>query len=212
MNEGIFLAFDGIDGTGKSTQARLFADWLRERGLPVLTCRDPGTTALGERLRALILQDAETEPVSRSEALLYMAARAQLVQQVIEPALRSGTSVVSDRFLLANVAYQGYGCELDVDVLHAIGAFATAGRRPDCVFLLDLPVPMAMARRGRRSDLMEARDAAFFDRVRNGFLTEARCHPEQICLVDAAPSEDEVQRLIRDMALQRLPRLEAMLS
>ena len=211
-NGGFFFAFDGIDGTGKSTQAQLFADWLRGHGLRVVSCRDPGTTPLGERLRELILRDAGVQPVPRCEALLYMAARAQLVQEVIEPTLRSGASVVSDRFLLANVAYQGYGCELGTDDLYRIGQFATAGRLPDCVFLLDLDVPMAMLRRGLDTDRMEARDTSFFERVRQGFLSEARRHPREICLVDAAASVDEVQQVIREAALKRTPRLEGVLS
>ena len=109
----MFISFDGVDGVGKSTQTELFVEWLREQGQTVVTCRDPGSTELGERLRTLVLKASDIKIDAESEMLLYMAARAQLVAEVIQPALAAGQFVVSDRFLLANVVYQGHAAGLD---------------------------------------------------------------------------------------------------
>src|SRR5690606_9390031 len=126
----MFFSFDGIDGVGKTTQIKRFCDWLRSHGLDPVTCRDPGTTQLGETLRNLVL-DPNSPPIgSRSEMLIYMAARAQLVDDVIRPARQQGRVVVSDRFLLANVVYQGYGAGLDIDALWRVGEIAVAGCQP----------------------------------------------------------------------------------
>src|SRR5437868_6589400 len=121
----MFFSFDGIDGVGKSTQLELFVQWLRESGRDVVSCRDPGSTELGEAIRKILLADFETPIARRSEMLLYMAARAQLVEQVIRPALARGQVVVCDRFLLANVVYQGYAGGLDVETLWNVGRVAT---------------------------------------------------------------------------------------
>src|SRR5262245_10402962 len=135
----MFFSFDGIDGVGKSTQVRLFVERLRERGLEVVVCRDPGSTPLGEKVRDLLLtHDAETAVGRRSEMFLYMAARAQLVDDVIQPALAERKIVVSDRFVLANVVYQGHAGGLDPASIWRVGRVATDGVEPDCVFVLDM--------------------------------------------------------------------------
>ncbi|MFP6670661.1 MAG: dTMP kinase, partial [Pirellulaceae bacterium] len=117
----MFISFDGVDGVGKSTQTELFVEWLREQGRTVVTCRDPGSTELGERLRTLVLKASEIKIDAESEMLLYMAARAQLVAEVIQPALAAGQVVVSDRFLLANVVYQGHAAGLDPQSIWDVG-------------------------------------------------------------------------------------------
>src|SRR5687768_8133459 len=133
----MFFSFDGIDGAGKSTQLRLFCERLRAHGLDVVVCRDPGSTELGERIRDIVLSHDGATPIARrSEMLLYMAARAQLVEEVIRPALAAGKIVVCDRFLLANIVYQGHAGGLDVSDVRQVGAIATDGVLPDCVFLL----------------------------------------------------------------------------
>lgn len=196
MSRAAFLSLDGLDGTGKSTQCRLLADWLRARGHDVTTCIDPGGTPLGGQLRSLVLH--HRPDIDRMcEALLFMASRAQLLAEVVRPALASGKTVISDRFLLANVVYQGHAGGLDVERLWQIGRFAAGDLEPDLTVVLDLAPERAAARRGRPADRIESRDAAYHVRLREGFLAEARRRPERIRVVDAAGSVEAVQEAIR---------------
>src|SRR5690348_14167190 len=164
-----FITLDGLDGTGKSTQCRLLADWLRVAGHAVTTCIDPGGTPLGGQLRSLVLHH-RPEIDRMCEALLFMASRAQLLGEVIRPALDAGQIVLSDRFLLANVVYQGHAGGLDVDKLWEIGRFAAGGLEPDLTIVLDLSPEQAALRRGRPADRIEGRDANYHIRLRQGFL------------------------------------------
>ncbi|HWG44246.1 MAG TPA: dTMP kinase [Gemmataceae bacterium] len=191
-----FISLDGLDGTGKSTQCRLLADWLRTSGHAVTTCIDPGGTPLGGQLRSLVLH-YRPDIERMCEALLFMASRAQLVGEIIRPALESGQIVISDRFLLANVVYQGHAGGLDVERLWEVGRFATGGLEPDLTLVLDLPLELAASRRGHPADRIESRDADYHARLRRGFLTEARRCPERIRIVDAAPPLGAVQEAIR---------------
>jgi dTMP kinase len=193
----MFFSFDGGDGTGKSTQAELFCQWLRQRGHDVLTCRDPGSTPLGEAVRSILLDRHDLHIHRRSEMLLYMAARTQMVEEVIRPALEQGKTVVSDRYLLANVVYQGYGGGLDVATLWEVGRVATGGLMPDLTIVLDVPAEVAAARMARPLDRMEQQGEAFHARVREGFLAEAALSPDKIVVVNAARSIEEVQAEIR---------------
>jgi dTMP kinase len=203
---GLFLSLDGIDGTGKSTQCRLLANWLGQRGLDVVCCVDPGGTALGQELRRLLL-DGPHEPSEECRALLFMASRAQLVSEVIRPAIEAGRVVVSDRFLLANVVYQGHAGGLDVELMWQAGQLSTGGLEPDHTFVLDLPLELAQVRRGRRpADRMESQPVDYHERVREGFLTEARCRPGRITVVDARPGIDEVQGRLRQHVEELLSR------
>jgi dTMP kinase len=191
-----FISLDGLDGTGKSTQCRLLAEWLRQRGLEVVTCRDPGGTPLGDALRAILLgHPYEIAPTA--EALLFMASRAELVERVIRPALSAGTWVVSDRFVLANVVYQGHAGGLAADDLWDVGRVATGGLEPDLTVVLDLPVAAAIERRGRAADRLEGRDMAYQERVRHGFLAEAQRRPDRIAVVDATPDVEAVRMAVR---------------
>ena len=201
----MFLSFDGVDGTGKTTQIDLLADHLRSRGHVVATCRDPGSTPLGERVRKILLDDdPETVVGARSEMFLYMAARAQLVESLIGPALASGQTVISDRFLLANVAYQGYAGGLDVEALWQVGQIATGGLEPDLIFLLDMSPVDAQQRINRPLDRMEQQDRDYQERLREGFLTEAKRRPEQIVVIDASRSVADVHSEILAVVAQRL--------
>jgi dTMP kinase len=191
-----FLALDGLDGTGKSTQCQLLAEWLRGRGLAVTECADPGGTAVGDVVRDLLLHHRQ-ELALPCEALLFMASRAQLVAQVIRPALDAGRAVVADRFLLANVVYQGHGGGLDPARLWEIGRFATGGLEPDLTLVLDLAPAAALARRQRPPDRVESRDADYQGRVRAGFLAEAHLHPERIRVIDADRPIDAIQQSVR---------------
>ncbi len=194
---GLFLSLDGIDGTGKSTQCRLLVEWLRSARRDVVACVDPGGTPLGQELRHLLLSGRHHLAVA-AEALLFMASRAQLVEEVIRPALEAGKVVVSDRFVLATLVYQGHAGRLDLDLLRQAGRLATGGLEPDLTFVLDLPLETALARRAHRSnDRVESRPIDYHQRVREGFLAEAALCPQRVRVIDAAAGIDEVQAELR---------------
>lgn len=196
----MFFSFDGPDGVGKSTQVPLFCDWLRAAGHDVVACRDPGSTPLGDEIRRILLGTQGTPISRRAEMLLYMAARAQLVEDVVRPALASGKTVVSDRFLLANVVYQGHAGGLDPQVIWDVGRAATGGVRPTLTFVLDMPLEAAAGRLNRSLDRMESQGEEFRRRLRDGYLAEASRDPRHIVIIDAAQSVDDVQQRIRQAA------------
>jgi dTMP kinase len=198
----VFYSFDGIDGSGKSTQIELFRGWLVEHGRRVVACRDPGSTPLGEAVRSLLLDRHELAISRPAEAFLYMTARAQLVEQCIRPALERGDTVVCDRFLLANVVYQGHAGGLDVDEMWRIGQLATGGLDPDLTFVLDLPPEVAAKRMNRQLDRMESQGEEFRRKLREGFRHEAAHRPDKILLIDADRPIDAIQAEIRRSAEQ----------
>ncbi len=201
----MFFSFDGIDGVGKSTQVGLFVESLRDRGFDVVVCRDPGSTPLGERIRDVLLSSDSTTPISRrSEMLLYMAARAQLVDQIIRPALDAGRIVVADRYLLANVVYQGHAGGLDPSRIWQVGQVATDGILPDCIFLLDMSPDEASHRMNRSLDRMELQGDEYRERLRAGFLTEAARSDGRIHVMDAAQPVEVVQADIWQIAAKML--------
>lgn len=200
----MFFSFDGVDGSGKTTQIELFCQWLREQSLHVVACRDPGSTRLGEAVRKILLEKSEIDIARRSEMLLYMAARAQLVEEVIAPALAAGKTVVSDRFLLANVVYQGHAGGLDVPTLWQVGRVATGGLEPDLTFVLDLPDHQAAGRLNRELDRMEQQGEAFRAALRAGYLAEAARRPERIAILDASRPIEAVQSDVRASAGREL--------
>jgi dTMP kinase len=193
-----FISLDGIDGTGKSTQCRLLIEWLNASGIAAIGCADPGGTTLGDQLRQILLA-SRAEMSSRAEALLFMASRAELVEQVIRPALEAGKIVVSDRFIAANVVYQGHARDLPVEDLWQIGKFSSGGLLPDLTLILDLSVEVAAARRGRSADRMEGRGSEYLERVRQGFLTEAARQPDSFRVVDANLAVEIVQAELRSI-------------
>lgn len=200
----VFFSFDGIDGGGKSTQLKLFCQWLAEQGREPVVCRDPGSTPAGEEIRKLLLAADDAIPIAaRSEMLLYMAARAQLVDEIIRPALEAGRVVVSDRYLLANVVYQGYGGGLAVDAIRQVGQVAIDGVEPDCTFLLDIDPAVALARMGRALDRVENRGEAYRERLRAGFLAEAAAD-ERVHVVAADREVKAIQGEIRAIAAKIL--------
>ena len=200
----MFFSFDGIDGVGKTTQMKLFHEWLDAQGFDVVLCRDPGSTALGEALRAILLDRADLKIGRRSEMLMYMAARAQLVEEVISPALAAGKVVMSDRYLLANVVYQGHAGGLDVDALWQVGQIATDNVTPNMTFLLDMEPDAARGRLNRPLDRMEKQGEEFRGKLRGGFLAEARRNPKKISIIDAARPIETVQNEIRETAARLL--------
>jgi dTMP kinase len=189
---GLFLALDGPDGGGKTTQAARLVEWLRSQGREVVACRDPGGTPLGDRLRAILLDRSADRVSLRAEMLLYMASRAQLVEDVIRPALAGGSVVVSDRFLLANVVYQGYAGGLDLDDVRRVGQVATGGLLPDLTLIIDLLPELAARRVGAPRDRIEDRPEDYRARVRAGFLEAARTYPAPVVVIDGKAGVDEV--------------------
>ena len=191
----MFLSLDGIDGVGKSTQLKLLASQFERQGQQVVTCREPGSTQLGEAIRNILLNDWDTPMGGVSEMLLYMASRGQLVEEIIRPALQSGKTVIADRYLLASVVYQGHGRSLEPQAIWDVGRVATGTLLPDLTLVLDLPPEKAAARLGE-PDRIEARGEAYRNKLRKGFLAEAERQPEKIKIVDASGTEAEVAERI----------------
>lgn len=197
---GRFLVVDGPDGAGKSTQLRLLADWLRGQGLAVTETRDPGGTAVGDRIRTILLDNAHGEMSVGCEVLLYMASRTQLMAEVIRPAMESDQCVLCDRWVSATVAYQGAGGTDPKSVL-AMYELALPGIRPDLTIILDLPAETGLQRvsASRGHDRMEAKGLEFHRRVRALFLHQAREHPDRFAVADAAGSVEDVQARLRQI-------------
>ena len=202
--QSYFFSFDGVDGVGKSTQHALFCEWLREQGHDVVACRDPGSTQLGEAIRHILLQDHGTPIHRRSEMLLYMAARAQLVEEVIRPALAASKTVVSDRFLLANVVYQSVGGNVPAARLWEMGDWANDGMSPDLTLLLDMPATAAMDRIAGTTDRMERRGTAYMESVREAFLNELPKSSRSTAIINADRDADAVARDIAQVVDQFL--------
>jgi dTMP kinase len=195
---GRFITIEGPEGAGKTTQAARLAATLRARGITVCGTREPGGTALGERIRELLLAPSPTAIDPLADALLFNAARRQLVEEVIEPALMAGTTVICARFADSTRAYQGYGGGLPIAELEALEAIATGGLEPDLTLLLDLPVEIGLARKAPddRTRFETGFDVAFHRRVRNGFLEMAVHEPGRFRVFDATAPEDEVAERI----------------
>ena len=204
MPRPLFLSLDGLDGSGKSTQFRRLVDSLRAAGIPTTEAVDPGGTELGVKLRELLLFGRSIAMGTRAEALLFMASRAELVERVVRPALECGEVVVSDRYLLANVVYQGHAGGLDPAELWAVGHFATAGVVPDLSLVFDLPLELARDRRGGKADRIEARGVEYHAAVRYGFLAEAQANPAAVRVIDATPDADAVAAGVRSIVGETL--------
>ncbi len=203
MTPGRFITFEGGEGCGKSTQVRRLEAALARAGVPVLLTREPGGTRLSELVRGLLKDEREDPPCDRSELLLFLAARAQLVKNVIRPALAAGTWVVSDRFSDSTFAYQGYGRGLPLDVLKIANDFACEGLKPDLTFLLEVDPETSRARlrareaaSGTNADRIECAGDAFHARLAEGFRELAAAEPDRIVRIDAGGAPDEVEERI----------------
>lgn len=199
MPKGKFITFEGGEGCGKSTQVQRLKAALERNGISVLLTREPGGTRLAEQIRSLLKDETEDPPCDRAELLLFLAARAQLVKNVIRPALEAGTWVISDRFSDSTLAYQGYGRGLSLDVISAANDFACEGLKPDRTILLDVdPVTSRARMRGReastntKADRIERAGDDFHARLRKGFLELAAAEPSRIVTIDASGTEDDV--------------------
>jgi dTMP kinase len=204
-----FIVLEGIDGAGKSSQVEPLVAWLRGCGRAVTTCRDPGATAAGDAIRAILLDRHDLQLTPTSEMLLYMAARAQLVGEVIRPSLARGEWVVSDRYLLANIVYQGHAGGLDPDTIRQVGTVATGGLEPDLVLLFDVDLETAARRLARPLDKLENRGDEYRGRLRAGYLAEAARRPDRIAVVDATGDLATVRANVRAALEHRFPELRS---
>ena len=192
----MFVSFEGLDGCGKTTQARLLARALEETGVDVVLTREPGGTPLGEQIRDLVLHGDHVAPWA--EAALYAAARAQHVEELIRPALARGATVVCDRYVDSSVAYQGAGRELGVEEVLALNLTAVGGLLPDLTFLVEIDVDAALARIGDKGDRIERAEAEFWPRVAEAYRALAARFPERYFVIDGRRGIAEVSQEIRD--------------
>jgi dTMP kinase len=204
-SSGLFIAFEGGEGVGKTTQARLVAIWLREQGYDVVTTHEPGATKIGMRLRALLLDTTHAGMSAHCEALLYAADRAEHVAKVIDPALERGAVVITDRYIDSSLAYQGAGRGQAIADIASLNSWATDGREPDLTVLLDMDPAEGLSRRTRSADRLEAEPLDFHRRVRAGFLTLARSKPEHYLTIDATAPLGVITEQIKDRIREVLP-------
>ena len=209
---GLFITFEGPDGSGKTTQIKLLADYLREMGHDVLLTREPGGTPIGDQIRDVLHDTKNVEMTSVSEFLLYSASRAQLVRQVIKPHLARGGTVVSDRFADSSMAYQGYGRQLDLDTIGSTTQFATDGLAPHLTIYLDLPVDVGIRRKqtahaAQSGELnrLDRQTIDFHHRVRDGYLKMAQTESHRWMVIDAMQTIDDTQKAIRERLETVLP-------
>ena len=200
----MFITLDGIDGGGKSTQIQLLASWLTAQGYRVQTHRDPGSTKLGTAVREILLHREDIPLANPTEMLLYMAARAQLVSENIRPALQAGETIVCDRFLLANVVYQGSAGGLDVEDLWRVGQIATAGCMPELTIVLDIDPEIAASRIQRGQDRLEKRGIAYFQKVRAGFIEQLPRCGGTTAMIDANCDVQTIHKQIIDMVQKQI--------
>jgi dTMP kinase len=198
---GVFITFEGVEGSGKSTQLGLTAKRLEAAGAPVRVLREPGGTAVGEAIRQILLDPQHVGLDARAELLLYEASRAQLVADIIEPALDWGEVVLCDRFYDSTTAYQGYARGLPLGEIARLNDIATSGLEPDLTIVIDVDPATVLARAvtaSGRADRLELEDVAFHERVREGFLAVARAEPQRVVVVDGSGSVEEVAARVWD--------------
>ena len=196
----MFITLEGPEGSGKTTQIRLLAEWLRQQGYQVVLTREPGGTAIGDQIRDVLHDLDNTAMNARTEILLYSASRAQHVAQLIRPSLAAGKIIISDRYADSTLAYQGYGRGLDLEMLETITAFATGDLAPDLTLYLDIVAKEGLQRRqlgGGEWNRLDAEALEFHQRVRSGYLEMVKQEPERWVVLDAARSVEEVQAEIR---------------
>ena len=201
IRRGGFVAFEGGDGAGKTTQLNLLESWFKDQDVAYERTREPGGTPIGERIRSLVLEHGQGEVDPRTEALLFAASRAAHVVQRIEPALQAGRFVLCDRYVDSSVAYQGVGRQLGTEAVAEVNAFATGGLQPDLTVLLDLEPAAARARRDGReggADRIESAEDAFHERLRAAFLDRAEAEPDRYLVLNADAAPTDIQEPIRE--------------
>jgi dTMP kinase len=198
------ITFEGSEGCGKSTQSRLLYQYLKKKGYDVVYLREPGSTKVSEKIRKVLLDARNDSMSAQAEMLLYMAARAQIVHEIIKPALLSGKIVICDRFLDSTIAYQGYGLGMDIKTIKTVGRFATQGISPDMTILLDLAVHKGYKYHAAKKDRIEQRSKEYHDRVRRGYLRLAKLEPRRIKVILGDGSKQQIQEEIRKLVCRFL--------
>lgn len=211
MQRGQFITFEGIDGSGKTTQFHMLGNWLRDRGKEVIETVEPGGTAIGRQIRKILLDPANAGIQPRAELLLYFASRAQNVDQVIQPGLDAGHLVLCDRFTDSTLVYQGAGRGIDTNIVLDLDRIACRGLRPDVTFLIDIDLETSLTRAKRRNDRIgqaesriDEESVAFHERVRQGYLALAGSEPDRFIVIDGLGAIGDVGALIREAALEAL--------
>lgn len=200
MGKGLFITFEGIDGCGKSTQFEMLKEYLLSKGEEFIVVREPGGTVIGEKIREILLSKKNDSMVPMTELFLFEAARAQITEEVIKPNIEKGISVLCDRFFDSTYAYQGYARKLGTDTTDMLNKLATGGLEPDITFLIDIPVSVALERRGKRGeadDRMEALGTSFQEEVRKGYL-EAASKSSRIKVIDGNSTPDDVFEKVKE--------------
>ncbi|MDD5565631.1 MAG: dTMP kinase [Candidatus Omnitrophica bacterium] len=202
--KGKFITFEGSEGCGKSTQSRLLYLHLKKQGFPVVYLREPGGTKVSEKIRNMLLDPGNKSLTAECELLLYMASRSQVVSEVIEPALKKGKVVISDRFLDSTLAYQGYGLGIDLGFIKQVGRFSTHGLKPDLTIFLDTPLRQCFKAIGRARDRIERRKFSYHQKVRRGYLTLAQKEPGRFKIIRLERDKHNTQEKIRAIVSQLL--------
>lgn len=202
----MFITLEGSEGSGKTSQIQPLADHLTDKGYQVICTREPGGTQIGDQVRAILADLENTDMQPRTEVLLFQASRAQLVEQIIRPALKQGRIVLSDRFADSTIAYQGYGYQLDLEQVRSIVNFATGGLKPDLTLFLDMDVEQGLIRRANGGDWnrLDAYNLDFYRRVRIGYLEMVAAEPDRWEIIDASGTPEQVQSAIRKVVINRL--------
>ncbi len=193
MKKGLFITFEGADGCGKTTQLKLAAEYLQEKGQSVLITREPGAKGLGEKLRDILL-NYDGIVSDRCESFLFLADRAQHIDTIVLPAVDAGKIVLCDRHIDSTAAYQGYGRGQDLEQINSLNMIATNNRKPDLTIVFDIDADTSMQRVGEQKDRMESAGIEFFNRVRDGYLKIAQNEPDRVKVLDASKSIDEIHR------------------
>jgi len=202
MKRGIFITFEGPEGSGKTTHAKLLCEFLRKNGFRVLHTREPGGTLISEKIRKILLDPKNRAMDVACEMLLYMSARAQIVKEKILPALKQGRIVVCDRFTDATLAYQGYAGGMDLEVINNIAGIVTKGLKPNITFLLDIDAKAGLLRAGRSKDRIERKSILYHDKVRDGYLSIAKKEPKRVMVLSPTGEINLTQEEIRKAVLK----------
>jgi dTMP kinase len=206
---GPFIIFEGGEGCGKSTQSKLLLKKLKQQNIPVILTHEPGGTALGNELRKVLKRKGGSSISPRAELFLFAASRAQLVAEVIRPALQEGRVVICDRFTSSTLVYQGYGRELGLNAIEVVNNMATENLKPDLIILLDISPEQGLARKRSSTDRFELEGLSFHRRVREGYLKMAAAEPDRWLVIDSSLPKGEVAEIIWDRVSQLLPGISA---
>jgi len=204
---GLFITFEGGEGCGKSTQAEILWKRLCQQSIPVILTREPGGTILGDEIRKSLKRKRERPILPEAELLLFAASRAQLITEVIRPALKEGKTVICDRFSYSTLAYQGYGRGLSLNIIEMVNNLATQNLKPDIVVLLDLLSEEGLARKQNLKDPFELEQLSFHRRVREGYLKAAAADPDRWLVIDASLPKRRIAKIIWEKVSQLLPNL-----